>query len=379
VREYFLANAAYWIDEYHFDGLRLDATDTIYDESEDHVLAALARRARAAAGKRGILLIAENEPQHARLARPAEEGGYGLDALWNDDFHHSAHVALTGRSEAYYTGYHGKPQELISSMKWGYLYQGQRCARTKKRRGTPSRGRVPPAAFVTFLQNHDQISNSGRGLRIHQLTSPSRYRALTALMLLGPGTPLLFQGQEFAASSPFLFFADHTPALARLVRKGRAEFLSQFPSVALPEVRASLADPADPATFAHCKLDVSERKKHAEEYALHRDLLQLRRDDPVFRAQRPGGVDGAVLGARAFVLRFFGEGDDRLLLVNLGRDLHLPAAPEPLLAPIEGKEWAILWSSESPRYGASGGTPAVEREDGWHLPGEAAVVLRPLG
>jgi maltooligosyltrehalose trehalohydrolase len=375
VREYYLANAAYWIDEYHFDGLRLDATQNVYDESEENVLAALARRTRAASGKRDILLIAENEPQKVQLARPAEQGGYGLDALWNDDFHHAARVALTGRNEAYLGGYGGTPQEFISAMKWGYLYQGQRYAWQKKRRGSPSYG-VPPATFITFIQNHDQISNSARGLRFHQLTSPGRYRALTALTLLGPGTPLLFQGQEFAASSPFLFFADHRPELARLVRKGRAEYLSQFPSVAVPEMQARLSDPADPATFERCKLNPSERHQHAEAYALHSDLLKLRREDPVFRGQRPGALDGAVLGPQAFVLRFFsGDGDDRLLLVNLGRDLHLQAAPEPLLAPVEGKEWAVLWSSESPRYGASGGTPAVETEDGWRIPGEAAVVL----
>src|SRR5262249_6779887 len=157
---------------------------------------------------------------------------------------------------------------------------------------------------------------------------------------------------------PFLFFADHAPELARLVRKGRAEFLAQFPSLALPEVQASLADPADPKTFAACKLDFSERQAHGALYDLHRDLLRLRREDPVFRAPRPRGVDGAVLGERAFVLRFFGQGgDDRLLVVNLGRDLHLLRAPEPLLAPPEDRRWKILWSSEDLRYGGGGTSP----------------------
>src|SRR5438309_849346 len=177
-------------------------------------------------------------------------------------------------------------------------------------------------------------------MRCHNLTDPGRCRAMTALLLLAPGTPLLFQGQEFAASSPFLYFADHKPDLAPLVRQGRHAFLSQFPGIARPEVQERLADPADPAAFTACKLDFSERRRHAWAYALHRDLLKLRRQDPVFRAQRPGGVDGAVLGGQAFVLRFFGHaGDDRLLLVNFGPDLHLDPAPEPLLAPPAGCLW----------------------------------------
>jgi maltooligosyltrehalose trehalohydrolase len=299
-----------------------------------------------------------------------------LDALWNDDFHHTALVALTGHNDAYYIDYLGTPQEFISALKWGYLFQGQRYRWHKKRRGTPALDQ-PPAAFVNFIENHDQVSNSARGLRVHQLTSPGRYRAMTALLLLAPATPLLFQGQEFAASSPFLFFADHQKDLAEAVRRGRAEFLGQFRSIADPAMRACLADPHDPKTFERCKLDLSERHQHAAAYALHRDLLKLRRTDPVFGRPRPRGIDGAVLGPNAFLLRYFAEnGDDRLLLVNFGRDLHLDPAPEPLLAPPEGKAWAVLWSSEDPRYGGHG-TPPVETEEEWSVPGESAVVLMP--
>jgi maltooligosyltrehalose trehalohydrolase len=376
VREFYLANAGYWIDEYHFDGLRLDATQNIYDESADHILAALARRVRAAAGGRATLLVNENEPQHVRLVRPVSQGGYGLDALWNDDFHHSAMVALTGRNEAYYTDYLGRPQEFIAAAKHGYLYQGQWYRWQKQRRGTPTFG-LPPETFVNFLQNHDQLANSADGRRVQALTSPGRLRAMTALLLLGPGTPMLFQGQEFAASSPFLYFADHKPELAEQVARGRAEFLRQFPSLACPAMQERLPDPGDHATFERCKLDQDERRRHAEAYALHRDLLRLRRQDPVFAAQRPGGVDGAVLGAQAFVLRIFGTGgDDRLLLVNLGRDLPLAPAPEPLLAPPMNKAWEVRWSSEDPRYGGQG-APPLETDNVWTIPGEAALVLAP--
>jgi maltooligosyltrehalose trehalohydrolase len=376
VREFFLSNARYWIEEFHFDGLRLDATQSIFDDSDEHLLTALGREVRAAAGGRETIIVAENEAQESWIARPIERGGYGLDGLWNDDFHHSAIVAMTGRNEAYYTDYKGTPQEFISAVKYGYLFQGQRYKWQRDRRGAPSLD-LSPQAFVTFIQNHDQISNSARGERVHSLTSPGRFRAMTALVLLAPGTPMLFMGQEFAASAPFQYFADHEPDLASKVRAGRAEFLAQFRSVATRQVREQLADPADAETFERCKLDFSEREKNRGIYEMHRDLLRLRREDAVFSAQAPRGVDGAVLGDEAFLLRFFGEeGDDRLLLVNLGRDLNFDPAPEPLLAPPEGAIWTTLWSSEDYVYGG-GGTPRLETKNNWCIPGHAAFAMRP--
>ncbi len=377
VREFFASNAAYWIEEFHLDGFRFDATQRIYDDSAEHILAEVARAARRAARGRRIILVAENEAQTAFIARPPERGGCGFDAMWNDDFHHSARVALTGRNEAYYEDFRGTPQELVSAVKRGYLFQGQRTRWHRVRRGTPAFD-LRPEQFVVFLQNHDQVSNSARAERPNAISSPGRYRALTALTLLSPATPLLFQGQEFGATAPFYYFADHKPDLARLVREGRADFLANFPSVATAETRASLPDPADPETFERCKLDPAERERNRAAEALHRDLLALRRDDPVFSAQRPRGVDGAVLGAEAFVLRYFAEdGRDRLLLVNLGPDLRLDPAPEPLLAPPEGTAWQTLWSSEDFKYGGTG-TPPVETEDGWRVPGHAAVAMHPV-
>ena len=376
VREFFLANAGYWITELHLDGLRLDATQDVKDASKDHILAAVARRAREAAGSRPIFLVAENEPQETRLVRPPEEGGYGIDALWNDDFHHSAMVVLTGRSEAYYSDYKGSPQEMISLVKYGYLYQGQRYSWQEQRRGTSALG-LSPAAFVNFLQNHDQVANSARGERCHKLANPGHFRALTALTLLAPGTPMLFQGQEFCASSPFLYFADHEPELARAVQRGREEFLAQFPSLALPETQAGIPAPQDRESFERCKLDFAERERNASGYTLHRDLLRLRREDPVFREQGRGFLDGAVLSSEAFLLRFFGqEGADRLLLVNFGADLHLEPVPEPLLAPLTGRRWEVLWSSEDPRYGGVGAPPPEDEEGCWRIPGRSATVLK---
>jgi maltooligosyltrehalose trehalohydrolase len=387
VREFIAGNAAYWIDEFHFDGLRVDATQQIFDASPTHVLAEISARARVAAPRRSICLFAENEPQDTRILRPLEQGGYGFDGLWNDDFHHTAAVALTGRREAYFQDYLGTAQEFLSMAKWGFLYQGQRYSWQGKRRGTPTRG-LEPHRFVTFLENHDQVANalSLRGERLRQRASPGMYRALTALWLLSPGTPMFFQGQEFGASSPFLYFADHTGALGAAVRRGRAGFMRQFRSVASRDAVGALPDPAADDTFLRCTLRDDERSADGDVMRLHRDLLRLRRDDPIFRQPfRREWMDGAVLSRRAFVMRWFAgapqeswstqsDSRDRLVVVNLDVDLHVEPAPEPLLAPPAGTAWAILWSSESAAYGGAGTSP-LEQEDGWRIPGHATVVL----
>jgi len=376
-RAYFCDNAAYWIDEFKLDGLRLDATQDIIDTSAKHVIAEIIESARAAAGARPIVILAENEPQASSLARKTEHGGKGCDALWNDDFHHSAMAAATGHAEAYYSETSGAPQEFISALKWGYLYQGQYYTWQKKPRGEPSFD-LPAEAFVLYLQNHDQVANSARGLRLHALTSPGRARALKALLLLAPGTPMLFQGEEFDASTPFHYFADHQPELADQVRRGRVDFIRQFPSLRGPGIRSILPDPSSVETFNKSKLDLRERELHADALSLTRDLIALRKKDPVFRAQRSDRLHGAVLGAEAFVLRFFGEqGDDRLLLVNFGLDLQLHRAPEPLLAPPREGSWGILFSTEDPEYGGSG-TPPLDAYEQLRLHGHSATVLAPV-
>jgi maltooligosyltrehalose trehalohydrolase len=373
VREFVVQNAGYWIEEFHLDGLRLDATHAIRDRSSPDVVAEIARQVRARANGRDTVVVAENDRQETRLVRPVETGGCGLDGVWNDDFQHSALVALTARREGYYTDFLGTPGEFVAMAKRGFLYQGQHYSFQKKRRGSPTGG-VPRSAFITFVENHDQVANSARGERLHQLAAAGAHRAMTALLLLGPNTPLLFQGQEFAASAPFLFFADHHPELARAVREGRRAFLAQFPSIATEAAQAALAPPEDPQTFERCKLDLSERERNTPTLAMHRDLLALRRRDPVFGSDQVE-LDGAVLGPSAFVLRFFGGADgDRLLLINFGGQLHLEVVNEPLLAPPENQSWRAVWSSDDPKYGG-GGAQHVERWSGWTVPGQAAVAL----
>jgi maltooligosyltrehalose trehalohydrolase len=377
VREFYLQNACYWITEFHLDGLRLDATQNIYDSGPRHILAELSHRTRAAAGERSIVLIAENESQDVTCITPIEQGGYGLDAIWNDDFHHTARVALTGRREAYYTDYCGSPQEFISAVKRGFLYQGQYYTWQKQLRGTLVTDQAAEA-FVLFLQNHDQVANSLHGERITQIAGLSRYRALTALTLLAPGTPMFFMGQEFGASTPFLYFTDHgDKTLAEMVQKGRQEFLTQFVSYASDEVQKAVPDPNDPATFERSKLNLEERRVHSPLYRFHEDLLRLRRTDPVLARQDRKRLDGAVLGPDAFVLRFFGgTQDDRLLIVNLGLDLSGLSVPEPLLAPGRGCSWRLVWSSDHPRYGGPGLiNPYGGHKASWRLPAGCAAFL----
>ena len=376
VREFFITNGRYWIEEFHFDGFRFDATHAIHDRSEESIIAAVGRAARAAAGPRSIILVAENDLQETRVIRPQEEGGDGLDGMWNDDFHHSAIVALTGQNVGYFSDYSGEPQELVSAAKHGFLYQGQALSWRKVLRGTPTFG-IPAPKFVCFIENHDQIANTGSGDRLRGQTSSGRYRAITALLLLGPWTPLLFQGQEFGASSPFLFFADVGDAAVRdSIRKGRAELLAPFLSLSGKEALKSLVAPDDPEAFLRCKLDFSEREKNREIYDLHVDLLKLRREDSRFRLQGGSAIDGAVLGPTSLVLRYFSERkDDRLLLINLGERQLLDPASEPLLAPQPSCRWETLWTSDSPRYGGADGVVATT-VDQWLLPAESAVALR---
>lgn len=375
VRAFVEANAAYWIREFHFDGLRLDATQQIFDTSRPHILEAIGDAARAAAVSRAIWIAAENDDQHARLVRPTGDDGDGLDAIWNDDFHHAAWVAATGHREAYYSNYLGTAQELVSCATRGFLYQGQYARWQQRPRGTDARG-VPPRAFVAFLQNHDQISNSLDGRRLHALTSPSLFRAMTTLLLLGPWTPLIFQGDEFAASAPFVFFADHEPELAAAVAEGRRQFLSQFPSIREATRETPLIAPHAPETFAACILDHGERTRNHATWQLHRDLLAIRRTHEAIRAQGP--VDGAVLAPHAFVLRSRAAAGaatdgDRLLVVNLDRaPLELECLAEPLLAPQAGT-WSVLLSSDAPDYGGSGHVFVHGSE--WVIPAESATLL----
>jgi maltooligosyltrehalose trehalohydrolase len=376
-RDFVVANACYWIGEFHLDGLRLDATQSLFDSSKRHIVAELTAAARQAAGGRSIVIVAENEPQRGEHMNPVAAGGFALDGMWNDDFHHSARVALTGTRDGYFHGYTGRAQEFISAVKRGFLYQGQYYPWQEKSRGSLL-PRSRAAQCINYLQNHDQVANSCLGDRVHTSVAPARYRALTAVLLLAPQTPLLFMGQEFLASSRFMFFADHHAELGKLVHAGRRKFLQQFRAYADEAVQQAIPDPAALDTFMNSKLDWDQAAQHEPALAMHRELLRLRREDPVISLLDSAAIDGATLSERAFVLRWFNdEHGDRLLVVNLGQELLLEPAPEPLLAPALRTHWEPLWSSEDFRYGGHGRVNPVNARQQWRIPGDCAVLLRP--
>jgi maltooligosyltrehalose trehalohydrolase len=374
-REYFLTNARYWIEEFHFDGLRIDATPWFFSQTPIHILKELSQVIKKANPKKKKIIIGESETQDIQLLQPYKSGGYQFDALWNDDFHHTACVRLKGKREAYYTDYLGSPQEFISALKYGFLYQGQYYSWQDKERGKFDL-QLPYSSMIVFLENHDQIANTGHSKRLYQLCDFGNFKALTCLLLLGPNTPMIFQGQEFGSTAPFYYFADHTEDLNELINTGRKEFLSQFPSLATKEAHRNLKKPFDPLTFTRCKLDFTEKENNSEHFALYKDLIQLRKQDPVFKSMKKIRIDGAVLDTNAFLIRYFGEElGDRLLIINFGPNLTYNPAPEPLIVAGNGLQWEVIWSSESFEYGGEGMPPIFNPYI--ILPGHSAIVLKP--
>lgn len=375
VRAFFIENAAYWIRDFHLDGLRIDAVQAMVDESAEHILTALTKAVRAAASPRTAYVVVENQPQQRQMVEAPEIGGFGVDAMYSDDFQHALRVAATGHNAFYYRDYLGTPQELLSALKYGFLYQGQRSDMRNAAYGTYN---LATAAkhFVHFIENHDQVANSPRGLRLSAMLSPARLRAATALLLLGPQTPCLFQGQEFGSSQPFVYFFDVVPEHAGAVAEGREGSLLNFPEVTDPAILEGLANPSDPQSFAKSKLDWREAERNADLLALHRDLLALRRSDASFSQKTERRIDGAVLGDGAFMLRWLTPDPEehRLLFFNIGRDLPMAVTAEPLLAPPDGHDWSLLWSSEHPAYDGSGRRP-IDPKGFWILPSDCTILL----
>jgi maltooligosyltrehalose trehalohydrolase len=353
MRELVLANVAYWVREFHIDGFRIDAAQQIYDASPEHVLAALTRVARETAAPRAIIVVAEHEPQHARLMRSPEAGGYGMDGVFNEDFHHSARVALTGTHEAYTSDYRGTSREWLSAALHGFLFQGQYYPWQSGRRGAPALD-CPPHQFIAFLENHDQVANAAVGRRLIDITSPPAWRAMSALLLLGPWTPLLFQGQEWGTRTPFAYFCDHEPELQALVFQGRQAFLGQFTRLR-EAYEGQTIDAVGRPAFEAGRLDHAFDAHADPVWRMYRDLTTLRREDASL-GQHAVRVTGSTLDDQTLLLRFIGRvaHEDRLLIVNLGSDFDVACAPDPLIAPPELFEWSVLWSSEDRAYGGVG-------------------------
>ncbi len=284
VRRFFLDNALTWLRDFHFDGLRIDAIHAIVDTSAVHFLEQLAVEAEAleAALGRPLALIAESDLNDPRVVRPRAVGGHGLDAHWNEDFHHALHALLTGERDGYYRDY-GRLADLAKVLTQGYALDGAYSEHRRRRHGRPATG-LSGRQLVGCLQNHDQIGNRALGERTSQLLSPELLRVGAALVLTAPFVPMLFQGEEWGASTPFLFFTDHAePELAEAVRRGRTEEFAAFGWS--PE---DLSDPQAASTFERSRLDWDEvrRPPHAELLTWHRDLIELRRRLPALRDDR---------------------------------------------------------------------------------------------
>jgi maltooligosyltrehalose trehalohydrolase len=349
VREFFIHNALYWLEEYHCDGLRLDAIHAVHDASETHIVRELARAVRNAAGeRRTIYLTLENLDNAARLLGP-EGSASSCDAQWNDDTHHCLHVLLTGEKHGYYSDYAGQPQALLCrALAEGFAYQGEMSRYLGAPRGEPS-GALPASAFVNFLQNHDQVGNRAHGERLAQLVQePAALRAATALLLLAPSPPLLFMGEEWAAPQPFPWFCDFEPQLLASVREHRER---EFPGG---------WDPGAAATYAAAQLDWSRLRSgaHARVLGDYRRLLEIRRRDIVpLLAQLRAGSCTRGAGAAVFALEWLAGESTLRLLANLGpHPAPLPARPAgrvlfathpgALPGSAELAPWSVVWLLE---------------------------------
>ncbi len=311
VRAYFIENALYWIEEFHLDGLRLDAAQAVFDEGSRHIIDEIAERVRAAAPGRHIHLTLENDNNESRwLARDADGRAIHYEAQWNDDFHHVMRVLLAGRVDGYYRDYAQRPLDRLGkSLAEGFSYQGdeESIHRPGLWRGTGSK-HLPPVALVNFLQNHDQVGNTPFGKRLSALASPAALRLGVAVMLLGPAVPMLFMGEEWAAAQPFHFFCDYDDDVATMVRNGRREEFSHLPEFSDPEQLAKLADPNAASTRDACVLDWAARARapHAEWLAYYRSLLAIRRSSVMPLLPLIGGGAGRyeTVGSTALVVHW---------------------------------------------------------------------------
>jgi len=352
VRDFMIANALYWLDEYHFDGLRLDAVHAIFDDSDPDIITEIGRAVRNRLTDRPIHLVLENDRNEARRLRREDRRVIDYTAQWNDDFHHALHVLVTGETAGYYADFATQPAALLGrALATGFAFQGE----PSPYRGGELRGErsdaLPATAFVSFQQNHDQIGNTPFGTRITERASDAAVHAAVAIVLLSPQVPLLFMGEEWACSRPFTFFCDLSPPLDQAVREGRRREFAQFPEFADPAVQERIPDATALANFENSKLDWTERNEgqHAVWLGRYRRLIDIRRQDIVPRLAgiSPGG-DCQMLGPAAFRVEWrLSDGAGLILLANFdeekaplsrahgGRLLYATAEPpSAVLAPV---------------------------------------------
>ncbi|HSU16928.1 malto-oligosyltrehalose trehalohydrolase [Longimicrobium sp.] len=380
VREFVIQNALHWAYEYHVDGLRLDATHAIVDDSPVHVLAEMVTRVRESLPPgRCFEFIAEDERNERRVVTPRADGGWGFTGVWADDFHHAVRRLIAGDREAYFADYDGTVKEVATALRKGWLYEGQRSRNHGTPRGTPADG-LPPTAFVHCIQNHDQVGNRAMGDRLHDAAPLAATRAAAAVLLLSPYTPMLWMGQEWAASAPFQYFTDHPEELGKRVTEGRRQEFGKFSAFADPAVRERIPDPQAEETFLRSKLDWNERGRmpHTGMLALHRALLHLRRTHPALRRRDRRSFAAAAVGDGALILRRTGDDGSALLLVaafegDVSIDL---TSREETRAP-DGAAWDVHLATEEGRFGGEmeGGLATLSSGGRLEMRGPGAVVL----
>lgn len=336
VRRFVIDNALMWLKDYGFDGLRLDAVHAIFSFEAVHVLEELAAAVKALGKelRRRFVLIAESDLNDPRLVRAAARGGYGLDAQWADDFHHAVHRYFTGETEGYYADFQGL-QDIATALRDGYVYQGKYSMHRGRRHGRPPVG-VEPHQLVVSAQNHDQIGNRAQGERLSMMLGVAQLKAVAALTILAPFVPLLFQGEEWGAQTPFLYFTDHEdPELGRLVAEGRSKEFSAF------RWQGAVPNPQDLDTFARSKLNWSEllSQPHPEILEWYRALIRLRRDKVVIPRESLADSAKAATNfdAAAGWLTFVHNG---VLVV-----FNLADAAQPV--PLPSGEWTLVQRSDS--------------------------------
>jgi malto-oligosyltrehalose trehalohydrolase len=368
VRDFYIHNTLYWLEEYHLDGLRYDAVHAIRDDSTPHILSEIARAARSGPGRtRPVYLVLENAANQAHfLGAPGAPDGF--DAQWNDDLHHCLHVLLTRESDGYYADYAQHPQALLCRcLAEGFAYQGEHSAHEGHARGEPSR-HLPPSAFVNFLQNHDQIGNRALGERIAQLTQDEeRLRAIVSVLLLAPSPPLVFMGEEWAAASPFPYFCDFEPELASKVREGRRREFSRFLKFSAGDIEQP-PDPAASETLRSASLDWNEpaREPHARMLDHYRRLIALRHREIAPRIPEVrSGTCLKIAGDGAFTVDYLlADGSILHLITNLSERVvatkqrpagRLIFATHPnIRAAVQREElepWSVTWLLERPNAG----------------------------
>lgn len=343
VRDFFIGNALHWLHEYHIDGLRLDAIHAILDPTDEHILAEMARRVRQSINSaRSVLLIAEDERNERRLITSQSQGGTGLDAVWADDFHHEVRVALTHESEGYYADYSGTANDIAETLAHNWFYRGQRSEFSGKQRGSDA-SHLDPARFVNCIQNHDQVGNRALGDRLNASADRDAYLAASALLLMSPATPLLFQGQEWAASTPFLFFTDHEENLGKMVTQGRRAEFAHFKRFHAEEV----PDPQAAATFQASKLRWAEIRSdgHAAALELYRELLAARKSLLPPSMRRRANITSLPFGDSALGIRYSASSKaerDVLIIVNLRGAFEIDLSGNQLTMPAQAHMWRVI-------------------------------------